>query len=80
MEFQLIASSKGKLSGKRLGRNMQTCKLIKKAEMNAKSRESYHQKKAKTKATQNDTQNLGIIFTTRHISMWSANAKCIDHM
>ena len=36
----------------------------KKAELNAKRRESYHRKKAETEAAQNDTHNLGIIFTT----------------
>ena len=51
-----------------------------KAELNAKRRERYHRKKAESEAARNDTQNLGIIFTTRHIGMWSANAKCIDHM
>ena len=36
----------------------------KKAELNAKRRESYHRKKAETEAAQNDTQNLGITFMT----------------
>ena len=40
-----------------------------KAELNAKRRENYHRKKAEREAAWNDTQNLGIIFTTRHISM-----------
>jgi len=80
LEFQLIAPSKGKLSGKRLARNMQACKPIKKAELNAKRRESYHRKKAEREAAQNDTQNLGTIFTTRHSVCESANSICIDHM
>ena len=41
----------------------------KKAELNAKRRESYYQKKPEREAARNDTKNLGIIFTTRHISM-----------
>ena len=35
-----------------------------KVELNAKRRESYHRKKAEREAAWNDTQNLGVIFTT----------------
>ena len=40
-----------------------------KAELNAKRRENYHRKKAEREAARNDTENLGIIFITRDISM-----------
>ena len=52
----------------------------KKAELNAKRRENYHRKKAEREAAQNDTQNLGTIFTTRHSVCESANSICIDHI
>ncbi|KAG2619649.1 hypothetical protein PVAP13_3NG120400 [Panicum virgatum] len=45
----------------------------KKAELNAMRRESYHRKKAEREAAQNDTQNLGTIFTTRH-------SVCVAHV
>ena len=42
----------------------------KKAELNAKRRESYQRKKAEREAARNNAENLGIIFIIQPISLW----------
>jgi len=61
LRLQVIPLIKGKLSGKGQERSTQACQLIKKAELNAKRRESYLRKKAEREAIQNNIENLGII-------------------
>ena len=69
MEFQLIAPRKREVKRQRAREKYASMPADKKAELNAKRRESYHQKKDEREAARNDTENLGIILTTQHISM-----------
>jgi len=69
LEFQLIAPRKREVKRQRAREKYASMPADKKAELNAKRRESYHRKKAEREAARNDTENLGIIFITRDISM-----------
>ena len=69
MEFQLIAPRKREVKRQRAREKYASMPADKKAELNAKRRESYHRKNAEREAARNDTENLGIIFITRDISM-----------
>ena len=61
LQLQVIPLIKGKLSGKGQERSTQACQLIKKAELNAKRRESYQWKKAEREVIQNNKDSFGII-------------------